>query len=198
MSRRKIKVEENTDIEPIVKEETTLEKVIPIEEQEPIFMEPDEYAEYLKNQVKNLPEEQREEPIAQVTMYQMNKDLINGLKSMTNMEVNNALDKIADWFEGHTKDKYMLHFALLNHEKHYFTIFACNALKRPVRMTPWQSFRAELKDVLTNHYGDHDLRSIEVEMIDGKPSGAVEIWAMWDGEPTVAYLFPYEQGVVYY
>lgn len=69
MSRRKIKVEENTDIEPIVKEEATLEKTIPAEEPEPIFMEQDEYAEYLKNQVKNLPKEQREEPVAQVTMY---------------------------------------------------------------------------------------------------------------------------------
>ena len=44
-----------------------------------------------------------------------------------------------------------------------------------------------------NYYGDKDLRAIDVQ-----DDGAVEIWAMWDGEPTVAYLFPYSQGVVYY
>ena len=65
-------------------------------------------------------------------------------------------------------------------------------------MSENNSFVKEVKDVLTNHYGDNDIRSIDLDIIDNEPSGSVEIWAMWDGEPTVAYLFPYEQGVVYY
>lgn len=170
-----------------------------LNEQEPIFMEPDEYVEYLKNQVKDMPEEDKKTPVAQVSMFQMNKDLVRGLKKMTNMEINNALEAIKSWMlENTKKDSKMKHFALLNHEKHYFTIFQERATHRPVRMSVDESFVKELKDVLMNYYGDCDIRSIEVETIDGKPSGAVEIWAMWDGEPTVAYLFPYEQGVVYY
>jgi len=164
---------------------------------EAIFMEPDEYLEYLKNQVKDMPEEDKT-PVAQVSMYQMNKDLVRGLKKMTNMEINKALEAVGDWMVQITQQTETRHFALLNHEKHYYTIFAERPTYRPIRTSPEESFIHELKDVLTNYYGDHDIRSIEVEMIDGKPSGAVEIWAMWDGEPTVAYLFPYEQGVVYY
>ena len=209
MSRRKsnpiIKqqmIADNGDIEEIdvVPEEEKVEPVVeePVkEEPQPIFMEQDEYMEYIQNQAKEMPEEEKT-PVAQVSMFQMNKDLVRGLKKMTNMEINNALEKIKDWTIEAIKDKEMKHFALLNHEKHYFTIFAANPIKRPIRMGVEDSFIKELKDVITNHYGDHDIRSIEVEMIDDKPSGAVEIWAMWDGEPTVAYLFPYEQGVVYY
>ena len=189
----------NIDEIEVVSEEENIEAAVeePVEEPQPIFMEEEEYKEYIQNQAKEKSEEEKT-PVAQVSMFQMNKDLVRGLKKMTNMEINNALEKIQDWVVEILKDKEMKHFALLNHEKHYFTIFAANAIKRPVRMGVDESFIKELKDVITNHYGDHDIRSIEVETIDGKPSGAVEIWAMWDEEPTVAYLFPYEQGVVYY
>ncbi len=185
--------------EPVIEEPVIEEEVATVEEEEkPIFMEQDEYMEYIQNQAKSIPEEEKT-PVARVSMFQMNKDLVRGLKTMTNMEINIALEKIQDWADDiHHKDREMRHYALLNHEKHYFTIFAYNSTKRPVRLSPAQNLIREVKDVLTNHYGDCDIRSIEVETIDGKPSGAVEIWAMWNGEPTVAYLFPYEQGVVYY
>ena len=152
---------------------------------EPIKMEEAEYLEYLKNQQKHNKEEGQETPIAQISMYQMNKDLIKGLKKMNNMDVNRALEKVAEWF-----NPTETHYALLNHEHHYFTIFELSdneATGNP------QSFIKELKDVLMNYYADHDLRAIDIDT-----NGAVEIWAMWDGEPTVAYLFPYEQGVVYF
>ena len=152
---------------------------------EPIKMEEAEYLEYLKNQQKHNKEEGQETPIAQISMYQMNKDLVKGLKKMNNMDVNRALEKVAEWF-----NPTETHYALLNHEHHYFTIFELSdneATGNP------QSFIKELKDVLMNYYADHDLRAIDIDT-----NGAVEIWAMWDGEPTVAYLFPYEQGVVYF
>lgn len=152
--------------------------------QEPIFMEQEEYLEYLKNQIKSNPEIAAT-PIAQLNMYQMNKDLVKGLKRMNNMDVNKALEKVADWF-----NPTETHYALLNHEHHYFTIFEINDTS--LVGSP-QSFIKEVKDILMNYYGDKDLRAIDVQ-----DDGAVEIWAMWDGEPTVAYLFPYSQGVVYY
>ena len=155
-------------------------------EQEIIKMEPEEYMEYLRNQVKKTPE-QEQHPIAQISMYQMNKDLVRGLKKMNNMDVNRALEKVAEWF-----DPKETHYALLNHEHHYFTIFEYNVSCHELEKAK-QSFIKEVKDVLMNYYGDHDLRAIDVDA-----NGAVEIWAMWDKEPTVAYLFPYSQGVVYY
>ena len=151
---------------------------------EPIFMEQEEYIEYLRNQVKANPEK-AQQPIAQINMYQMNKDLIRNLKKMNNMEINKALENVAGWFN--PKET---HYALLNHEHHYFTIFEVSEADIDGNA---QSFIHEVKDILMNYYGDNDIRAIDLDT-----NGAVEIWAMWDGEPTVAYLFPYSQGVVYY
>lgn len=148
---------------------------------DPIFMEQDEYLEYLKNQIKSNPEVAHA-PIAQISMYQMNKDLVAGLKKMNNMAVNKALENVKTWYMQQPEKK---HFALLNHDKHYFTIFEQETGDAT-------EFIAALKDILMAYYGDNDIRAIDVK------EGAVEIWAMWDGEATVAYLFPYEQGVVYF
>lgn len=149
-------------------------------ENEKVFMEQAEYMDYLKNQIHNS--EEKAAPVAQLTMYQMNKDLVKGLKKMNNMAINKALEKLVSWF-----DPKVTHYALLNHEQHYFTIFEAS------EAVSSDSFIAAVKDILTNYYGDNDIRAIDVQ-----EDGAVEIWAMWNGEPTVAYLFPYSQGVVYY
>lgn len=165
-----------------------------IEKNEPVFMEADEYLEYLNNQVKNTPESEKH-PIAQISMYQMNKDLIKTLKHMNNMAINAALEKVREWYinyvYSHPSSKF---FALLNHEKHYFTIFTRDQKKR-VKPVPSEAddFIVAVKDILTNYYGDNDIRSIDVD-----ENGAIEIWGMWDGEPSVAYLFPYDEGVVLY
>lgn len=150
-------------------------------DEERIVMEQDEYMEYLRNQVKG-----DATPVAQLNLYQMNKDLVKGLKSMTNMEINKALEKVQAWFEPNFK-----YYALLNHEQHYFTIFHDCNYKNPNKTS--EAFLRALKDILMNWYGDNDIRAIDVQ-----EDGAVEIWGMWNGEPTVAYLFPYDQGVVDY
>lgn len=146
-------------------------------DEQKVVMEQAEYMEYLRNQAKG-----DATPVAQLTMYDMNKDLVKGLKKMSNMEINKALNKVAEWFNPHET-----HYALLNHEKHYFTIFEATEAMTSA------SFIAALKDILMNYYGDCDIRAIDVQA-----DGAVEIWGMWDGEATVAYLFPYGQGVVFY
>ncbi len=150
---------------------------------EPIYMEENEYMEYIANQARQTAPEDAH-PVAQITMYDMNKSLIKGLKTMSNMDVNRALEKVSDWFQPE-----VLYYALLNHEQHYFTMFAANSSMGERK----ENFIKELKDILTKYYGDTDLRDIDV-----KEDGAVEIWGMWNGEPSVAYLFPYDQGVVSY
>lgn len=159
---------------------------------EPVYMEQAEYLEYLRNQVKEKNPELAATPVAQLNMYQMNKDLVKGLKKMNNMAINKALEAVKEWYiKSQKDDPSCYHYALLNHEKHYYTIF-----EYPRGVSPDQKpedFVAAVKDILVNYYGDHDIRAIDV--IDDT---SVEIWAMWDGEPTVAYLFPYEQGVVYF
>lgn len=152
-------------------------------------MEEKEYIEYLRNQ---LTESEASTPIAQLSVYDMNKDLVKGLKTMNNGKIDRALARVRDWF-----DPDETHYALLNHEHHYFTIFELGEDSTYYRDV--DSFIFNLKDILTNYYGDNDLRSIDVPQEGtAKDGSAVEIWAMWDGEPTVAYLFPYSKGVVYY
>lgn len=156
---------------------------------EPIFMEEDEYLEYLKQKSPNNKEGGKSTPVAQISLYQINKDLVRGLKKMNNMEINKALEKVLDWYDKYNTNMY---FALLNHEQHYFTIFHehYNIDAQNTR----ENFIAALKDILMNYYGDNDIRAIDVIQGDS----AVEIWGMWNGEPSVGYLFPYDQGVVYY
>ena len=157
------------------------------------FMEEAEYIDYLKQQVRDNPEAQK--PVAQISMYQMNKDLVKSLKKMNNMAVNKALENVREWYIKYIyNNPSALYFALLNHDQRYYTIFTRDEKKR-IKNTNDEAdnFIVALKDILTNYYGDNDIRAIDVD-----ENGAVEIWGMWDEEPSVAYLFPYDQGVVYY
>lgn len=147
-----------------------------------IVMEEKEYMEYIQNSCKNSSETPM--PIAQMSLYDLNKDLVKQtLKRMNNTKIDNALQKVKDWFDPNHK-----FYAFLNHEQHYFTIFN----RKDYTQDAAESFITQLKDILTNHYGDNDIRSITVDF------DAVEIWAMWEGEPTVGYVFAYDEGVVDY
>lgn len=160
-----------------------------IEKDNAIFMEESEYIEYLKKQQARNKEENISTPVAQVNLYELNKNLIQDLKKMNNMEINAALKKVYQWFvDIQAKPNGVKHFALLNHEYHYFTLFEAKT-----ETSKGLDFIHQLKDILTNWYGDKDIRAIDV--VDDY---TVEIWAMCDGAPMVAYLFPYDKGVVYY
>lgn len=161
---------------------------------EPIFMEEAEYLDYLKQQIKDKPEI-AQQPVAQLSMYQMNKTLVAGLKKMNNMAINTALENVRDWYLKYVySHPAAMFFVLLNHEQHYYTMFTRDH-KKKVKSTSDEAdnFIAAVKDILTNYYGDNDIRAIDVD-----ENGAIEIWGMWDKEPSVAYLFPYDQGVVLY
>jgi hypothetical protein len=157
-------------------------------------MEEAEYIDYLNQQLRDNPDESQK-PIAQLSMYQMNKDLVRGLKKMNNMAINKALENVREWYLKYVySNPTAMYFVLLNHEQHYYTMFTRDHKKR-VKTTDIEAdnFIAAVKDILTNYYGDNDIRAIDVDS-----NGAVEIWGMWDNEPSVAYLFPYDQGVVLY
>lgn len=154
---------------------------------EPIFMEQNEYEEYLKQQ-----EEQKKSSIGSTTLYDLNKAAVRSLKKMNNMEINRALEKVKDWYKT-LIDKDGVppqYFMFLEREHNYYTLFAdtknhLNSLDNLIR---------EFKDLIMNWYADKDVRAIDYD----NSSGAIEVWAMWDGEPTVAYLFPYDEGVIEY
>ena len=159
-----------------------------------VFMEQAEYIEYLQQQLKHELEI-AEKPVAQISMYQMNKDLIKGLKKMNNMAVNKALENVKEWYKNYIENNSNArYFVLLNHEQHYYTMFTRDE-KIKVKSIEQEvnNFVEAVKDIITNYYGDNDIRAIDLDS-----NGAVEIWGMWDGEPSVAYLFPYDQGVVLY
>lgn len=153
---------------------------------EPVFMEQDEYEEYLAKQ-----EQQKKQPIGSTTLYELNKTAVSSLKKMNNTEINNALEKVLEWYYSlQDNDILPQYFMLLNRDYNYYTLF----VDTKTFLDSGKRFIQELKDLLTNWYADKDIRAIDVE----KNSAAVEIWAMWDGNPTVAYLFPYDKGVIEY
>lgn len=157
-------------------------------------MEEAEYIDYLNQQLRDNPDESKK-PIAQLSMYQMNKDLVRGLKRMNNMAINKALENVREWYLKYVyNNPTAMYFVLLNHEQHYYTMFTRDH-KKKIKTTDAEAdnFIAAVKDILSNYYGDNDIRAIDVDS-----NGAVEIWGMWNGEPSVAYLFPYDQGVVLY
>lgn len=158
---------------------------------EPIFMEQEEYDAYLKQQ-EELKQEQKDSSIGSTTLYDLNKAAIRSLKTMTNMEINNALEKVRDWYHSLIDDDGVppQYFMFLEREHNYYTLFVDTKL----HLESDKMLIQELKDLLMNWYADKDVRAIDID----KASGAVEIWAMWDGEPTVAYLFPYDKGVIEY
>ena len=152
---------------------------------EPIFMEQEEYNEYLKKQAEFKQSENT--TVGSMTLYDLNKTAVRSLKKMNNMDVNRALEKVKDWYNGlSNKPKY---FMFLNKEHNYYTLFVQTKENSNV-----DNFIHEFKDLLMNWYADKDIRAIDYD----NASGAIETWAMWDGEPTVAYLFPYDEGVVEY
>lgn len=158
---------------------------------EPIFMEQEDYEAYLKKQ-KELKQEQKNSSIGSTTLYDLNKAAIRSLKPMTNMEINNALEKVRDWYHSLADNDGVppQYFMFLEREHNYYTLFVDTKLHLESDKTLIQ----ELKDLLMNWYADRDVRAIDIDAA----SNAVEIWAMWDGEPTVAYLFPYDKGVIEY
>lgn len=110
-------------------------------------------------------------------LYELNKQIISQLPSLTDEELDKKINIIDACYEKCVNDFYMLY----GKEISYFTLFKVN---EPIY------FAKTVLDCL-NEVG-------EIKAIDPTEDGfAVEIWVQpTDEEPTCLYLFPYDNGLV--
>ena len=110
-------------------------------------------------------------------LYEINKQIISQLPSLTDEELDKKIDVINDSYIKCVNDFYMLY----GKEISYFTLFKVN---EPIY------FAQTVLDCL-NEIG-------EIKAIDPTEDGfAVEIWVQpTNEEPTCLYLFPYDNGLV--
>ena len=110
-------------------------------------------------------------------LYDLNKQIISQLPSLTDEELDKKIDIIDDSYIKCVNNFYMLY----GKEISYFTLFKIN---EPIY------FAKTVLDCL-NEIG-------EIKAIDPAEDGfAIEIWVQpTDEEPTCLYLFPYDNGLV--
>ena len=147
-----------------------------------IFLEEDE-AVLIKNGDQEDTEEPAEKPEPQqieMTLYDMNKQVISQKPVMTRFDMNNKRMLFATWLYDNPATYYML----LCHELNYYTLFHRNG--EPVdRFIDWvYLIMEELGDV----------RDIAIDT-----NGMIALWANWQKNPEhlgCFYLFPYDRGVI--
>lgn len=110
-------------------------------------------------------------------LYELNKQVISQLPSLTDKELDKKIDTINICHEKCVNNFYMLY----GKEISYFTLFKVD---EPIH------FAKTVLDCL-NEIG-------EIKAIDPTEDGlAIEIWVQpTDKEPTCLYLFPYDNGLV--
>ena len=161
-----------------------------------IFMEPEEYEAYLKEQERLVEEAQAKakelaesgsNELASVSLYELNQGIINGMPALSEDGVLKRAQLFFDWVAENKGNYYML----LNHELHQYTV--CHTRNHtgfpdddPIDL---DDFWSELLDTL-KYVGT--IKEMEVD------SGAWSIWVDWQDEGTCHcfYLFPYDGGVV--
>lgn len=116
-----------------------------------------------------------------MNLYEMNKNIISQLPEIKLEDIDkdifrNVLIENCD------------HYMLLSREYGYYTVFEYGGPFDYICDT----FENEVYDIIT-HIGT-------VHSLEEKDDGAIEFWIKPNGEEEVFvfYLFPYEQGVVYY
>lgn len=158
------------------------------------FMEPEEYEAYLKEQAEaekailehvamEQPEGQSE---VQVSLYEMNQNIIGAMPNMTAEQLMFARETFKDWVE-HNRDTY---YMLLCNELHYYTIFRFPYTVPHVSNARYETFWNELMDVMS-YVGP-------IKVIEEDTNGMIAIWAHseQDGLTHCWYMFPYGKGVV--
>ena len=167
-----------------------------------IFMEPEEYKTYLAERAlsgeddvvevwqmseenesyEDVSESHEDAALMQMTLYEMNQQLIANMPSFEEKDWNEAATVIADWVSAHMDSYYML----LCKELSYYTLF--NTSRENLAVA---DFTTELFDILKDLGA---VKNIEVDT-----NGMIAIWLNWHGEevPRCFYLFPYGAGVVH-
>jgi hypothetical protein len=110
------------------------------------------------------------------TVYDINKNLMQNEKRLSNNILNKKIKEIARFF---TKGKY---FMLLCHEQRDYTIFQLTTEEKSKKASE------ELKLCMENRG--------EILSIDETPDGAYEIWIRNIQGAFVYYLFPYDEAVI--
>lgn len=156
-----------------------------------IFMEPEEFqnlqetlSKEQKEAFKKYKEEHKDEPIAEISLYDCNRAVMNNMPDLTEKEIKSKTELIGNWFEKYP-DRY---FMLLCHELNYYTVFH----QVTTTFGSFTKMTEELLDLLINHIGH--IKTIEIDT-----NGMIAIWG-WQREenenPHCFYLFPYGAGVI--
>ena len=162
-----------------------------------IFMEPEEYQAYLAqeepikvlqvdkaedNEIPVKDNDNSEVELAQLTLYELNQQLIANLPIYDEEKWQEAEKILVAWLNEHQDDYYML----LCKELSYYTLF--DVSREDLEIT---DFIKELFDILV------DLGTVKDISID--TNDMIAIWLNWHGEeiPRCFYLFPYGAGVVH-
>lgn len=109
-------------------------------------------------------------------LYDMNKQIIAQLPTLTDDELNEKKYSIDALNAKYNNEYYMLY----GKEISYFTLF---------KIVEPQYFSYEVIECLKNV---GDIKAIDLT----EDKDAVEVWVMADGEATCLYLFPYDLGIV--
>ena len=143
-----------------------------------IFMEQDEYQEYLKN--KNQKKDESK-PVAQVNLYQLNQDIMSNQPALSGDGVRKGQLEFFDWISKLPDNAKF--YMLLCSELNYYTVFHVNDTATK------EDFWNELYDIAK------ELGTLKAMEID---SGCFSIWVDWpqDNISHLFYLFPYDRGVV--
>ena len=152
-----------------------------------IFMEPEEYEEYLAQQQREQEErkaQMAEHPLASMSLYEMNQSVVNGLPALDEDGKSRAKSEFFNWISNFL-DESNNYFMLLNHEVRYYTVFHNRNAKLDI-----ENFWNELLNIF-NYVG-----TIKIMEVD--TNGAWSVWADWNDEGVshCFYLFPYDAGVV--
>lgn len=127
-------------------------------------------------------QEQDKDTLAEVSLYELNQQLIAQMPEYDEKKWTDAKLIIADWYKSHKDNYYML----LCHERNYYTLFD---------MTRASAIGADLayevQDTIRYVGPVHDISVDTNDMI--------AVWAKWRDTNDIHcfYLFPYGQGVVH-
>lgn len=143
-----------------------------------IFMEQDEYQEYLKN--KNQKKDESK-PVAQMTLYQFNQNIMSSQPALSGDGVRKGQLEFFDWISKQPDNPKF--YMLLCSELNYYTVFHIN--DKATKEDFWNELYDIAKELGT-------LKAMEID------SGCFSIWADWpqDNISHLFYLFPYDRGVV--
>ena len=119
----------------------------------------------------------------QLSLYDMNKQLIAQQKPLTNEQIEKAKEDIKEFMIQKANAFYML----LCRDINYYTLFHCVE-----NVVGYDSYPAAADEVIECLKYVGEIKAIDV--LKNEP--AIEIWVHGDGDPVAMYLFSYDEGVI--